>query len=197
MASSLQVRSAIPVHGGDRACIELVNSRFDDHLGRGDAFDRLPKTEWQSWFVFRFRLNPAAAPSFPAADAARLRQDLEKVLDSWRAGDTLDDEAVTQLDTWVSRAGIRQRVRMSASGPTLAWEPLADDWNWALAKIAVSAVELISTGDRRRLKRCGNPQCSWMYYDRTSNGSKNYCSLTPCGTLMRVRRHRAKTRKEG
>ena len=59
-----------------------------------------------------------------------------------------------------------------------------------LAEIAGSAVELMGTGDPNCLKACGNPGCSWLFYDTTLNHSRRYCSATPCGSLMRVRRFR-------
>jgi predicted RNA-binding Zn ribbon-like protein len=61
-----------------------------------------------------------------------------------------------------------------------------------MAAVAESAVELMASGDSRRLKTCSNPDCSWMFYDDTVNRSRQFCSTTPCGSLIRVRRFRAR-----
>jgi predicted RNA-binding Zn ribbon-like protein len=70
-------------------------------------------------------------------------------------------------------------------------EPAARDGDWLVALVALSAVMLVATEQPERLKVCGNPDCSWMFFDDTLNRSRIYCSIQPCGTLMRVRRFRA------
>jgi predicted RNA-binding Zn ribbon-like protein len=60
-----------------------------------------------------------------------------------------------------------------------------------MATIAASAVELVVDHAPERLKVCANPDCSWMFYDNTLNRSQRFCSTSPCGTVMRVRRFRS------
>ncbi len=85
---------------------------------------------------------------------------------------------------------MRRRVALTDDGLESAEEPVRRTWEWVVAAVTGSAVDLMSTGNPRRLKLCGNPACSWMFYDRTINGSKQFCSMTPCATLLRVRRFR-------
>lgn len=48
-----------------------------------------------------------------------------------------------------------------------------------------------------RLKAC--PDCKWVFYDQSRNGSKRWCGMyaegeggRACGTIAKVKRHRAK-----
>jgi predicted RNA-binding Zn ribbon-like protein len=82
------------------------------------------------------------------------------------------------------------RVLDDGSQLRLSCEPLQRDATWLASAITASAVELMADGDPRRLKVCSNPACSWMFYDATVNRSKQFCSTTPCASLVRVRRFR-------
>jgi len=75
------------------------------------------------------------------------------------------------------------------------------DWSWlehetSLARplwpVAHSALNLLSTGDRQRLKVCPGPgrpplSCGWLFYDTTKNGSRRWCSMADCGAVTKAR----------
>lgn len=183
--------TAIPSHPSDHPCIDLVNSRFTDYLGGECVTDRLPSPEWQAWFLERHGLTPDERRGAPVARLEALRRDLRKILETWARGRPLSRRDGDVLDAWTRGAHLRQRVTVSRGGARLELEAVTRNWDWAVATIAASAAGVIADGDRRRLKVCSNPGCSWMYYDTTLNGSKRYCSTTPCGSLVRVRRFRS------
>jgi predicted RNA-binding Zn ribbon-like protein len=84
------------------------------------------------------------------------------------------------------------------------------DWDWpergaSLARplwpVARSAVDLLSSGDRERIKVCPGPgrppvACAWLFYDTTKNGSRRWCSMADCGAVTKAKlqteRRRAK-----
>ena len=51
--------------------------------------------------------------------------------------------------------------------------------------------QTLAEGEASRIRICDNPDCLWVYYDRTRNRSKRYCDDRACGNLMKVRRFRA------
>jgi predicted RNA-binding Zn ribbon-like protein len=184
-------QSPIPVHPSDVACIDFVNSAFTDHLGSGAGRDRLGSAEWQEWFLDRYGLKPESRVRPPLEDLLALRHDLRRIFEKWSREVALSPRDVRLLDSRISAAPARPRLAGSGAGLELAYEPLHRNWAWVLAAVAESAVELMGTGDPRRLKTCDNPSCSWMFYDATVNRSRRFCSATPCASLMRVRRFRA------
>lgn len=184
-------QSSIPAHPSDFACIDLVNSSFTDYRGGGEAIDRLGSKQWQRWFLNRYGISPdAATDKPPLEELAVLRQDLRRILERWTIHGQFTRRDAKQLDARTQLVQLRQRVDLVSGDLELREEPLRRDWPWVMASLAISAVELIATQDFRRLKSCANPNCSWMFYDETINRSKQYCSTSPCGSLIRVRRFR-------
>jgi predicted RNA-binding Zn ribbon-like protein len=184
----------IPSHPSDFACVDLVNSSFEDHLGSGAITDRLPSRQWQLWFLERHSLQPEERSSPPIGELVTLRRDLRRILGKWSTGAQLTARDVRALDSRTRTASTRQRVVRTGAGVALRPEPVRRDWCWVTATIVESAVLLMAAGDPNRFKTCSNPDCTWMFYDDTVNRSKRYCSTTPCGSLMRVRRFRAHNR---
>ena len=82
------------------------------------------------------------------------------------------------------------------------------EWDWsgngtALARplwaVARSAVHLLTTGDRQRIKVCpglGRPPlaCAWLFYDATKNGSRRWCSMADCGAASKAQIQTARRR---
>ena len=71
------------------------------------------------------------------------------------------------------------------------------NWVWTgshpdrpLWPIAVAAVDLLRSDRLARLKMCGN--CSWLFLDRSRNGSRRWCSMDECGVHTKMRRYRAR-----
>jgi predicted RNA-binding Zn ribbon-like protein len=184
------VPAAIPRHPSEFACIDLINSAFSDHLGKGPGFDRLPRPEWRAWFSSRYGLETGTECSVPIAELTALRDQLRAILRGWAAARSLTARDTAILDGWISKTRLRQRVSHISGRVELYVEPIDHDWTWAMARIAASAVELAGNGTPERLKVCGNPDCSWMFYDRTLNRCQRFCSTSPCATVVRVRRFR-------
>jgi len=77
-------------------------------------------------------------------------------------------------------------------------------WDWQresphleqpLWPVALSAIELLTTGNLRRVKLCENPYgCGWLFYDGSKNGSRRWCSMEGCGSQVKMRRQYARRR---
>jgi len=184
------VPPAIPRHPSEYACIDLINSAFTDHLGQGPGFDRLPRPEWRAWFLSRHGLEIGAPHPAPIGELTALRDQLRAILRRWARAGSLSARDTAALDGWVSSTRLRHRVSHISGRVGLYAEPIDRDWTWAMARIAASAVELAGNGVPERLKVCGNPDCSWLFYDHTLNRCQRFCSASPCATVVRVRRFR-------
>ncbi|HEX5268395.1 MAG TPA: CGNR zinc finger domain-containing protein [Acidimicrobiales bacterium] len=189
----------IPRESSEYACLDLVNSAFAHYLEPGEeALDRLPDRDWQAWFMARHDLALAQGAPFPLTRLRSARTLLRSTLEEWAREGTVGPAAVARLDAGVRQVSLRNRVKPGPDqGAVVYTEPTKRDGASLVAAVTVSAVILISTGQPERLKICRNPNCSWMFFDDTLNRSKVYCSVQPCGTLMRVRRHRAGKRARG
>jgi CGNR zinc finger len=113
-----------------------------------------------------------------------LRDDLRCVVESGDAG-------MPRLNDWIGRLGIRPVV----TGGTISYQHHAGPAGDMLAVV----IGAIAAGTWPRLKAC--PDCRWVFYDHTRNGSKRWCLMyaggpegRACGTIAKVRRYRDRQR---
>jgi len=57
--------------------------------------------------------------------------------------------------------------------------------------VARDAADLL-TGDLRRVKRCPDHDCLWLFRDGSKNLSRRWCAMDDCGARDKVRRFRGK-----
>lgn len=113
-----------------------------------------------------------------AAVVRRLRDDLRTAVESAHAD---------ALNGWIAELGVR---------PVLEGEHLKFRHEGGPAgEILVTVLDAVAAGTWLRLKAC--PDCRWVFYDRTRNGSKRWCLMyaggpggRACGTIAKVRRYR-------
>lgn len=119
--------------------------------------------------------------SAQAALVRELRDDVRAAVES------RDPKGLTR---WISALDIRPAITSSGlcfqhdAGP-------AGDY-------LVAVITALSSGQWQRLKAC--PDCRWVFYDHTRNGSKRWCLMNAgstdgraCGTIAKVRRYRSRT----
>ena len=58
--------------------------------------------------------------------------------------------------------------------------------DWLLAAIARSAAEILDEGKGARLRACGNPNCSFFFYDKSRTHKRRWCSMALCGNRHKV-----------
>jgi len=70
--------------------------------------------------------------------------------------------------------------------------------DWLLAAIARSGAEILDEGPDARLRACGNPHCSFFFYDQSRTHKRRWCSMALCGNRHKVaafaRRHLLRNR---
>ena len=90
----------------------------------------------------------------------------------------------------------RRHARVRADGVSLSVEGAVDDDVplGLLEPVARAALELVTQGDRARLRQCDADDCGLWFYDTSRNGSRRWCSMARCGNRAKVaahyRRHR-------
>jgi predicted RNA-binding Zn ribbon-like protein len=76
-----------------------------------------------------------------------------------------------------------------------------DGWTWVveeapaeavLGPIASSAVSLITTAPRTRLKQCAGHHCGWLFLDTTKSNNRRWCEMEVCGNRAKQKRRRGK-----
>lgn len=164
---------------------------YDDLLAWAAAMDTLPGSRLTAMRAAAGAKPDAAAATFAAAIA--LREAIYRVFSAVAAGDTPLSGDLDALNAAYGRA-MRHAAVTRATGKAFAptWAGEADALDAALWPVARSAVELLLAPDLlTRLRECAGPDCSWLFLDRTKNGSRHWCNMRTCGNRAKARRHRA------
>lgn len=61
-----------------------------------------------------------------------------------------------------------------------------------LGMVIVQLHLLAIAGQLDRLKACADPDCGWIFLDRSKPGSRRWCSSTGCGNRQKTRAYRAR-----
>jgi len=59
----------------------------------------------------------------------------------------------------------------------------------ALWPIALSAAELLASGDRLLVKVCRSETCRWLFLDTSKNHSRKWCDMAICGNRAKASRY--------
>jgi predicted RNA-binding Zn ribbon-like protein len=181
--------SAIPHDWGTAPCLDLINSRWNDHLGGGRSFDRLPVPKFRRAFLKRWRFEVDDPDNRKAvADLARLRGVLRIILERYASGRPVTLAMRTHLETEMNRAPMELKIEGARAGMRLQHRRSGRGWEVVMAEIATSAARLMSEG--WTVKVCANPNCSWMFVDESRPHTRRWCNTGVCGSLVNVRRYR-------
>jgi predicted RNA-binding Zn ribbon-like protein len=58
---------------------------------------------------------------------------------------------------------------------------------WAILE---SSEALLTAGVLGKLRQCGGEECGWLFVDESRGGRRQWCEMSDCGNLAKVRRHR-------
>lgn len=123
----------------------------------------------------------------------KTREILYRVLRAAAEGTPPDDDDFAFVDRLARAERQRYELTRGASRYELARRERPDELDSILWPIVASAVDLLTSIDVERLKRCG--ECDWLFVDETKNGTRRWCKKV-CGDRVRARRHYARHKVE-
>lgn len=168
--------------GAGRLCLDFI--RTLRYRGTPAESEELPDAAaWGAWID---QLGPFAAPVQPASvvEARALR------------------EAVYSLLTETAvRPAVRQRLNRFAALPVpapsltssgeLRWQA-ADPASAMLALLARDALDLVTSPEFGRVRRCAGARCGALFLDTSRPGTRRWCSMDVCGNQAKKSTYRAK-----
>ena len=91
-------------------------------------------------------------------------------------------------------AGAAQlRPRASAADPATWTIPTSTGLRLPLLRAAQAAGGLLTSDDRRRVRRCPGDNCGWLFLDQS--GRRKWCSMQSCGNRAKVRAYEERRRR--
>ena len=186
----MAIPSPVPHDWGIAPCLDLINSRWRDHLGSGRVYDRLPNPVFRRALLERWHYD-VEDPDDAGAQArlGSMRTLLRGLLEQYLSGRRLGRSMQRKLELEINRAEMAFRLSTESGGYALSIQRSGAGWDLVTSDIAMSAARLIADG--ALVKQCANPSCTWMFVDETRSGTRRWCNVSICGSLINVRRHRA------
>ncbi len=115
------------------------------------------------------------------ADAITLRESIADVI-ARRAG------AIAAFNAALRRLHVV--LELAEEDGALRTRPVGSDGlRVALARIALDAVELLTSPRLAQLRSCGNARCGWFFLDLSRNKSRRWCDMATCGNNAKARAH--------
>jgi predicted RNA-binding Zn ribbon-like protein len=101
---------------------------------------------------------------------------------------------LTVLNAELGNAMASGRVIPVANG--FGWEWSSDQYalDQMFGPIARSAADLLTSRELGLVRECTSATCSWLFVDHTKNHRRRWCTMTGCGNVAKVRRHRQRQR---
>jgi len=112
---------------------------------------------------------------------------VRKLRDDLRLAVERDPSAEDRINTWMRRVRVRVVLRDGVVVFLHNDSPAGE--------LVGTVLRSVNDGTWERLKAC--PDCHWVFYDHSRNGSKRWCLMNAagaggrgCGTIAKVQRHR-------
>lgn len=98
------------------------------------------------------------------------------------------DSDLRSLEDWLKLAVARSRL--GAARGRYRWLPITDaGMAHVLWRVALSAGELLTSGQTDQLGQCAGRDCRWLWLDKTRNRSRRWCDMAVCGNRAKARRY--------
>ena len=191
---------------GDRLWLDFVNTEadsgsapagdvlrsFDAFVGWLQAADVLDMERAQG-----MRRRAAEQPAGAAAalgDARRVRAALRALAEWGAAAERVRSEALAEINRVLGRsAGMRRLERRADGSFERSFVTAGDAFAGLMIPIVDSAADALIHGELARVRRCADPRCDRVFYDRTRNGARRWCDMATCGNRAKAARHRSLT----
>lgn len=192
---------------GGLLCLDFANTV--SWRGSPHPNDRLQTTDdLLAWSIYVGLLAPEVVESLHRAyqknkrsanivlkQARTLRESIYRIFSAISVGRTPEAIDITTVRTVFAEAVLH--ANLVNMGNNYIWQlpDQARDLRVIGRSIAISAVELMTSDEIGRVRKCQNNECSFLFLDRTRNGSRLWCTSDICGNRVRVRRHYDKSRE--
>ena len=141
----------------------------------------------------RLRRHPYDAAAL-FADAVALREAIYRMFSALAASEPVGERELALLNRALAEAPDRETLARAKGG--YAWAVTRIDMTapGLLAPVLWSAADLLTHAEHRRVRRCANDACLWLFVDESKARTRRWCDMSSCGNRAKSRRHYLKTK---
>src|SRR5881628_3406826 len=121
-----------------------------------------------------------------------LREAIWGVFSALASGESPREADLALIGDAAAAGAARSQLVYDRDGVGWSLPPDGDDLERPLWEIARSAADLLTSGERDRVKECASETCEWVFLDRSRNHSRRWCDMSDCGNRAKARRFQAK-----
>lgn len=189
---SLDFANTADWHAGDRP-VEFLRG-YDDLVAWSRRLNIL--SDYQAR-----RLIAGAESRPPQAEAVlqravALREAIFGIFSSITQGELPQLGDIELFNTELSSTLSRSRIVPTAEGVIWDWPGTEESLDWPLRPVVHDALDLLTSSELRRVRRCEDDRCGWLFLDTSRNRSRRWCSMEDCGNRAKARRHYQRKRKD-
>src|SRR5437763_7942311 len=138
------------------------------------------------------RQSSEAAKLF--SEAIELREAIYRACSALAASEPVGERELALLNRALAEAPDRETLARADNGYAWAVQHTNTSSAALLAPVLWSAADLLTHADRRRVRRCANDACLWLFVDESKAGTRRWCDMSSCGNRAESRRHYLKTK---
>ena len=114
-------------------------------------------------------------------EAIGLREAIYRLFGALAAGEPVPAKDLALLNHALADAPLRERVGETDGDYAWQTDGIAMSAPGLLAPVLWSAGDLLTRADRRRIRRCANDACLWVFIDESKAGTRRWCDMSrPC-----------------
>lgn len=171
----------------DFLCLEFINSQWCDK--HKQYKEQLENKEWTNTFYIKWNLPVLDNSAETINTLLNFRSFLFQVTLNLCLKNTISSQDLNKLNEYLKLGISYHKLSAADNHYNLNVVPQTSDVNWAMYQIVLSFTDLITKYQLKYLKKCGNPECDWIFYDDSKSHTRKWCDNT-CASLMKVRKYR-------
>ena len=187
---------------GGNPCLDFANTVF--WRGREDSEELLTTYADLVDWALRVRLVPPdcairlkrKAERHPEKAenirrrATELRDLIYRIFSAHSDGLDADEDDLDRLSFEWTRRIVHYKLIQREDGFQWKIPRDEDSLDAMIVPILVSCIELLTSKEVRRVKKCSDQDCAWLFFDQSRNFSRRWCDMKDCGNRAKANRFR-------
>ena len=132
--------------------------------------------------------------------AVGVRELIFRVMSAVAAGRKVSEADTAALNAEIQKLNAGSQISPVHGKGTWKWAEREDGADRLMGRILRSAVEILTSNDIERVKKCASEKCCWLFLDRSRSRNRRWCEMRTCGSQQKARayyqRKTAKRRRE-
>ena len=185
-----EFRNGMPFFGG-ADWLDFLNTRL---VNGGEVMDFFAGTDGMRQWIASAGLQDVASGAEEPRAATSFREVLREAVDPMRAKQGPPAAALSAVNAKLAEVSHGYALGQGTGGLELRRITETGEAG-VLGAIALDFARFACEHEPERLKRCANPACTMIFYDRGKNNTRRWCTMSICGNRDKVARFRARKAK--